>query len=125
MRSSPRYSQREYSSNHYPWRLLAGQGYDVRQVPFRNGGLEPADVAGKRRPFDVTQHDGRAPVSGQLRAHSIHHAKQLLLAVEAALRIVAHILFALHLSSRNNLQRNRMLRRELHRIGKMLPRKTW
>lgn len=39
--------QREYSSNHYPWRLLAGKGYDVRQVPFRNGGLEPDDIAGR------------------------------------------------------------------------------
>ena len=37
--------EREYSSNHYPWRLLAAKGYEVRQVPFRNGGLEPADVA--------------------------------------------------------------------------------
>jgi len=37
--------QREYSSNHFPWRLLAGKGYDVRQVPFRNGGLEPEDIA--------------------------------------------------------------------------------
>ena len=33
--------QREYSSNHFPWRQLATKGYDVRQVPFRNGGLEP------------------------------------------------------------------------------------
>ena len=43
--------QREYSSNHFPWRQLAGKGYDVRQVPFRNGGLEPDDVAaaGRRR----------------------------------------------------------------------------
>ena len=39
--------QREYSSNHFPWRQLAQKGYDVRQVPFRNGGLEPEDV-GKR-----------------------------------------------------------------------------
>jgi cysteine desulfurase/selenocysteine lyase len=38
--------EREYSSNHFPWRLLAGKGYDIRQVPFRNGGLEPDDVAG-------------------------------------------------------------------------------
>jgi selenocysteine lyase/cysteine desulfurase len=37
--------EREYSSNHYPWRLLAQKGYDVRQVPFRNGGLEPVDIA--------------------------------------------------------------------------------
>jgi selenocysteine lyase/cysteine desulfurase len=37
--------QREYSSNHYPWRLLANKGYEVRQVPFRNGGLEPDDIA--------------------------------------------------------------------------------
>jgi cysteine desulfurase / selenocysteine lyase len=37
--------EREYSSNHYPWRLLADKGYDVRQVPFRNGGLEPDDIA--------------------------------------------------------------------------------
>jgi cysteine desulfurase / selenocysteine lyase len=37
--------EREYSSNHYPWRLLASKGYEVRQVPFRNGGLEPDDVA--------------------------------------------------------------------------------
>lgn len=37
--------EREYSSNHFPWRLLAEKGYEVRQVPFRNGGLEPEDVA--------------------------------------------------------------------------------
>lgn len=36
--------EREYSSNHYPWRQLVGKGYEVRQVPFRNGGLEPDDV---------------------------------------------------------------------------------
>jgi cysteine desulfurase / selenocysteine lyase len=36
--------EREYSSNHFPWRQLAAKGYDVRQVPFRNGGLEPEDV---------------------------------------------------------------------------------
>jgi cysteine desulfurase/selenocysteine lyase len=35
----------EYSSNHFPWRQLARKGYDVRQVPFRNGGLQPEDVA--------------------------------------------------------------------------------
>ena len=38
--------EREYSSNHFPWRMLADKGYEVRQVPFRNGGLEPGDVAG-------------------------------------------------------------------------------
>jgi selenocysteine lyase/cysteine desulfurase len=37
--------EREYSSNHFPWRQLAQRGYDVRQVGFRNGGLEPADIA--------------------------------------------------------------------------------
>ncbi|NNF55715.1 MAG: aminotransferase class V-fold PLP-dependent enzyme [Acidimicrobiales bacterium] len=37
--------QREYSSNHFPWRMLAAKGYDVRQVPFRSGGLEPTDIA--------------------------------------------------------------------------------
>jgi cysteine desulfurase / selenocysteine lyase len=37
--------EREYSSNHYPWRVLASKGYEVRQVPFRNGGLEPDDIA--------------------------------------------------------------------------------
>jgi cysteine desulfurase/selenocysteine lyase len=37
--------QREYSSNHFPWRQLADKGYDVRQVPFRNGGLEAEAVA--------------------------------------------------------------------------------
>ncbi len=37
--------EREYSSNHYPWRLLANKGYEIRQVPFRNGGLEPDDIA--------------------------------------------------------------------------------
>ncbi len=36
--------EREYSSNHFPWRLLADKGYEVRQVPFRNGGLEPDDI---------------------------------------------------------------------------------
>ena len=39
--------EREYSSNHFPWRQLAGQGYDVRQVPFRGGGLDPQDVAAR------------------------------------------------------------------------------
>ena len=39
--------EREYSSNHFPWRLLAPKGYEVRQVPFRNGGLEPDDVAAR------------------------------------------------------------------------------
>ena len=37
--------EREYCSNHFPWRRLARLGYDVRQVPFRNGGIEPEDVA--------------------------------------------------------------------------------
>jgi cysteine desulfurase / selenocysteine lyase len=37
--------EREYSSNHFPWRLLVEKGYEVRQVPFRNGGLEPEDIA--------------------------------------------------------------------------------
>jgi cysteine desulfurase/selenocysteine lyase len=37
--------EREYSSNHYPWRQLADKGYDVRQVPFRDGGLQPDDIA--------------------------------------------------------------------------------
>src|SRR5262245_17638218 len=37
--------EREYSSNHFAWRLLAGKGYEVRQVAFRNGGLEPDEVA--------------------------------------------------------------------------------
>src|SRR4051812_33982028 len=36
--------EREYSSNHFPWRQLEVKGYDVRQVPFRNGGLEPEVV---------------------------------------------------------------------------------
>jgi cysteine desulfurase/selenocysteine lyase len=30
--------------NHFPWRQLERKGYDVRQVPFRHGGLDPADV---------------------------------------------------------------------------------
>ncbi|WES65996.1 aminotransferase class V-fold PLP-dependent enzyme [Microbacter sp. GSS18] len=37
--------EREYSSNHFPWRMLAERGCEVRQVPFRNGGLEPDDIA--------------------------------------------------------------------------------
>lgn len=37
--------EREYSSNNFPWRQLEAKGYDVRQVPFRNGGLEADDVA--------------------------------------------------------------------------------
>ena len=36
--------EREYSSNHFPWRQLAHKGYDVRQVPFMQGGLDPEDV---------------------------------------------------------------------------------
>jgi selenocysteine lyase/cysteine desulfurase len=39
--------EREYSSNHFPWRMLAARGYDVRQVPFRDGGLAPEDVAAR------------------------------------------------------------------------------
>lgn len=35
----------EYSSNQFPWRQLSSRGYDVRQVPFRNGGLAPDDVS--------------------------------------------------------------------------------
>jgi selenocysteine lyase/cysteine desulfurase len=37
--------EREYSSNHFPWRMLTHKGYEVRQVPFRNGGIEPDEVA--------------------------------------------------------------------------------
>lgn len=37
--------EQEYSSNHFPWRMLAARGYDVRQVPFHDGGLEPDVVA--------------------------------------------------------------------------------
>jgi cysteine desulfurase/selenocysteine lyase len=36
--------EREYSSNHFPWRQLERKGYDVRQVPFHGGGLQPEDV---------------------------------------------------------------------------------
>ena len=35
----------EFSSNNFPWRQLTAKGYDVRQVPFRNGGLEAPDIA--------------------------------------------------------------------------------
>lgn len=34
----------EYSSNHFPWRQLEGRGYEIRQVPFRCGGMEADDV---------------------------------------------------------------------------------
>jgi cysteine desulfurase / selenocysteine lyase len=37
--------EREYSSNHFPWLQMRARGYEIRQVPFRNGGLEPEDVA--------------------------------------------------------------------------------
>jgi selenocysteine lyase/cysteine desulfurase len=37
--------EREYSSNHFPWRLLERKGYEVRQSPFRDGGLEPDDIS--------------------------------------------------------------------------------
>jgi cysteine desulfurase / selenocysteine lyase len=37
--------EQEYSSNHFPWRQLSSKGYEVRQVPFRNGGMEPEEVA--------------------------------------------------------------------------------
>ncbi len=37
--------EREYSSNYFPWRLLERKGYEIRQAPFRNGGLEPDDIA--------------------------------------------------------------------------------
>ncbi len=34
----------EYSSNHFPWRQLEHRGYEVRQVPFRDGGMEADTV---------------------------------------------------------------------------------
>jgi len=37
--------EREYSSNHFPWRQLEAKGYDVRQARFRNGGMEPEEIA--------------------------------------------------------------------------------
>jgi selenocysteine lyase/cysteine desulfurase len=37
--------EREYSSNHFPWRLLEHKGYDVREAMFRNGGVEPEEIA--------------------------------------------------------------------------------
>ena len=37
--------EQEYSSNHFPWRQLGSKGYEVRQVPFRNGGQEPEALA--------------------------------------------------------------------------------
>jgi cysteine desulfurase / selenocysteine lyase len=37
--------EREYSSNHFPWRLLEHKGYDVRQAAFRNGGIELDELA--------------------------------------------------------------------------------
>jgi cysteine desulfurase / selenocysteine lyase len=37
--------EQEYSSNHFPWRQLTSKGYEVRQVPFRSGGLEPDEVS--------------------------------------------------------------------------------
>jgi len=37
--------EREYSSNHFPWRLLEHKGYGVRQAAFRNGGVEPDEIA--------------------------------------------------------------------------------
>ena len=37
--------EREYSSNHFPWRMLDRKGYEVRQVAFRNGGIEPEGLA--------------------------------------------------------------------------------
>ena len=36
----------EYSSNHFPWRQLERRGYEVRQVPFRDGGMEEDAVRG-------------------------------------------------------------------------------
>lgn len=35
----------EYSSNHFPWRQLERRGYQIRQVPFRGGGME-AEMVG-------------------------------------------------------------------------------
>jgi len=37
----------EYSSNHFPWRQLAARDYDIRQVPFRGGGIDPDDLAAR------------------------------------------------------------------------------
>ena len=37
--------EREYSSNHFAWRMLERKGYEVHSVPFRNGGMEPDLVA--------------------------------------------------------------------------------
>ena len=37
--------EREYSSNHFPWRMLERKGYEIHAVPFANGGVEPELVA--------------------------------------------------------------------------------
>jgi selenocysteine lyase/cysteine desulfurase len=36
--------EREYSSNHFPWRQLVVRGYDVRLVAFRDGGVLPEEI---------------------------------------------------------------------------------
>jgi cysteine desulfurase/selenocysteine lyase len=37
--------EREYTSNLFPWLQLRSKGYEVRLVPFRNGGVEPDALA--------------------------------------------------------------------------------
>jgi selenocysteine lyase/cysteine desulfurase len=36
----------QYSSNHFPWRQLERRGYEMRQVPFRDGGMQADAVRG-------------------------------------------------------------------------------
>jgi cysteine desulfurase/selenocysteine lyase len=36
--------EREYSSNHFPWRQLAARGYDIRLAAFRDGGVLPDEI---------------------------------------------------------------------------------
>jgi selenocysteine lyase/cysteine desulfurase len=45
--------EREYSSNHYPWRLLGHKGYEVRQVPFLESVFGPTmDLSPTASRFD-------------------------------------------------------------------------
>src|SRR4051812_1720005 len=45
--------EQEYSSNHFPWRQLVSRGYEIRLVPFREGGVLPDEVT--RRTDDGTR----------------------------------------------------------------------
>src|SRR3954454_25264777 len=77
--------QQEYSSNHFPWRQLARKGYEVRQVSFRSGGMNPDDVAERV--------DGRTRLVAFSAVQASTGHRSDIAAISAAARAVGAVVF--------------------------------